>query len=362
MNESLKTYLPNKYFIFGSVFFWLAVHAIYAQIKFSALEGTGHAQSWLKIWWLISPWFFTWIGLTLLIHLLSRVVASLGLSLISRISMHFASMLILLVLYWLLSSFLYLILATQPLSGFWAFFANQVVNTFHLDILIYLCVLSLSSGIIFYDNHMRENLEVKRLQNALINEQLKTLRTQLNPHFLFNALNTVASLVRLKREKQAIQALSDLSFMLRKILENKNNRDVKIYDEVAFIKRYLAIQHMRFTDKLDVQLEIDENCMEIEIPNMLLQPLVENAVQHGSQLESNMNVIRLKISKNKHELNIKLTNTVAENDSHKGFGVGLTNTHERLMKIYANFKLEAKPLPGELFETILTIPLGDDGA
>jgi sensor histidine kinase YesM len=362
MNGFLKTFLPSKYFVFGSVCFWLAVHAIYALIKFRAIEGTERGQSWLEIWWLISPWFFIWIGLTLLIHTHSRIFANLSFSVMSTIAVHLVTMLILLTLYWLFSSFFFLLLTAQPLNGFWAFFYKQVMNTFHVDILIYLTVLSASTGMIFYDIHIRENMEVKRLQNALIHEQLKTLRTQLNPHFLFNALNTVASLVRLKREKQAIQALSDLSFMLRKVLENKNNRDVKIRDEVAFIKRYLAIQHMRFADKLDVQLQIDENCMDIEIPSMLLQPLVENAVQHGSQLESNMNVIRLTISKGSHQLNIKLTNKVAANDTHKGFGVGLTNTHERLMKIYANFTLTANPLPGELFETIVAIPLGGEGA
>lgn len=359
----MKAHLPSKYFVFASIFLGLAVHVIYAQIKFRALQDTNQAQSWLQIWWLISPWFFTWIGLTWLIHTHTRLVASLSLSVIGRIGIHLVTMVILLTLYWLLSSFFYLLLTAQPLiNEFWDYFYNQIINTFQVDVLIYLGVLSVSTGMIFYDIHMRENLEVKRLQNALINEQLKTLRTQLNPHFLFNALNTVASLVRLKREKQAIQALSDLSFMLRKVLENKNNRDVKIRDEVAFIKRYLAIQYMRFADKLDVKLQVDENCMDIEIPNMLLQPLVENAVQHGSQLESNMNVITLTISKDSHQLNIKLTNKVAANDIHEGFGLGLTNTHERLMKIYANFTLAAKPLPGELFETILAIPLGEDSA
>ncbi|MFT6899271.1 MAG: LytS/YehU family sensor histidine kinase [Paraglaciecola sp.] len=102
--------------------------------------------------------------------------------------------------------------------------------------------------------------------------------------------------------------------------------------------------------------------MDIELPNMLLQPLVENAVQHGSPLESNMCIIKLTISKVSHHLNIKLTNKVAKDDTHKGFGLGLTNAHERLMKIYPNFTLMAKPLAEELFKTIVAIPLGDDDA
>jgi LytS/YehU family sensor histidine kinase len=192
-------------------------------------------------------------------------------------------MLALLNLYWLLLSFFYLLMTAQPLNGFWVFFYNQIMNTFHLNVLIYLGMLSVHTCIISYDIHLRENMEIKCLQNALINEQHKTLRTQLNPHFLFNTLNTVASLVGFEPEKQAIETLSDRSFMLRKVLEHQNNRDVKIRDEVALNKRYLAIQYLRFVDKLDVQLQIDENCMGIELSNVLLQPLVANRVQHGSQ-------------------------------------------------------------------------------
>ncbi|MFQ3220174.1 MAG: LytS/YehU family sensor histidine kinase [Paraglaciecola sp.] len=102
--------------------------------------------------------------------------------------------------------------------------------------------------------------------------------------------------------------------------------------------------------------------MDIEIPDMLFQHLVENAVQHGSQLESNMNIIRLTISKDSHHLNIKLTNNVATNNIPKVFGLGLTNAHKRLMKMYPNFTLMAKPLPGKLFETIVAITLGDGDA
>ena len=179
---------------------------------------------------------------------------------------------------------------------------------------------------------------------------------------MFNTLNTIASLVRLKREKDAVNALSELSQMLRTILENKNNEDVRIKDEIAFINCYLSIQKMRFAEKLETKVTVAEDCLNIQIPNMLLHPLVENAVQHGSQLESNKNPLNLDIKRTHNELRVKLTNKVAHNEKHKGFGIGLTNTRARLSRLYSHFQLELNPINDDVFETLLAIPIGEQDA
>lgn len=362
MLDTVRRYLPSRYFNLGALFFWLSVQSVYNQIQYTALEGTERQIDWLNGWLLLSPWFFLWCLLTVAIYISIKIIASTDSRNSLRFIMHATVMCCLLVLYWLTSSFFYLLLSSEPLSGLNAYFIEQIKDTFQLDILIYLGVWFVCKGILLYATLMGEKLELKQLQNALINERLKTLHSQLNPHFLFNTLNTIASLVRLKREKEAVTALSELSQMLRRILENKNNDDVKVKEEISFIKSYLLIQKMRFSDKLESVINVDEDCLEIEIPNMLIHPLIENAVQHGSQLESNNNLVSLKISREEDQLVIKLTNKVVVDDKHMGFGIGLSHTRERLAKFYDNYQLDLNPDKNGMFETILSIPIGGRGA
>jgi hypothetical protein len=362
MLDNVLRYLPSRYFNLGTLFFWLSVQSVYNQIQYTALAGTDRQIDWLNGWFLLSPWFFLWCFLTVAIYVSIKIIASADSRDSLRFIMHSMVMCCLLVFYWLTSSFFYLLLASEPLSGFNAYVVQQIRGTFQLDILIYLGVWFVCKGILFYASLMGEKLEIKQLQNALINERLKTLHSQLNPHFLFNTLNTIASLVRLKREKEAVTALSELSQMLRSILENKNNDDVKVKEEISFIKSYLLIQKMRFSDKLESIINVDEDCLELEIPNMLIHPLVENAVQHGSQLESNNNLVSLNISRKHDQLVIKLTNKVVIDDKHMGFGIGLSHTQERLVKLYENYQLELNPDKNGMFETVLSIPIGGRGA
>lgn len=352
---------PNltKYFWLANITFWLAVLGIAVHVQWGAeLIIADKPRSWMHLWVLNSPWYLTWALLTAAIFSITRLNEQKNYSMRRKIVNHAAAAPLLLMAY-----FLFCVLCGQLLRGngvtqYWESLNFIVRSSTQIDLAIYAGVLTVSLGLRFYHQSMHEKYEVKRLQNLLIQEQLKALRSQLNPHFLFNTLNTIASLVRLKREKQAIYALAELSTMLRTILENKDQKNIRIRDEISFINSYLAIQKMRFADKLDTYIHAQSDCLEIEIPNMLLQPLVENAVQHGSQLESNQNPLSVEISRLDDNLKIVMINKVAQNDKHNGFGIGLSNTRERLEKLYGQFRLELSPLKEGLFETVLTIPVG----
>ncbi len=359
--EYRPSYL-NRYFWFANIFFWLAVHALFSHIQYGATVGTEKEISLIQTWVLMSPWFLSWIAVTSGIFLVIRVNEKPNVPLTNRVLSHVFWMVVMLFCYWAFCSLARVLLRDLGVDQFWNAFTHTLANSSQLDVFIYVGVLAAGLGIRFYHNAIQEGIELKRLHHALTQEQLKTLRSQLNPHFLFNALNTIASLVRLKREKDAVSALSELSLMLRKILENKNHSNIKVKDEVAFINSYLAIQKMRFADKLDTHISVQPDCLELAIPNMLLHPLVENAVQHGSQLESNRNPLNLEIRRDETELTVLLTNKVAKDDKHQGFGIGLTNTRERLARIYSHFRLELHPLKDDLFETHLAIPIGEQDA
>ncbi len=352
----------NRYFWFANVFFWLAVHALYTHIKYRALQQTVVEPNWIDIWISISPWFLLWIFITVFIFKLVIFLESTRIHFVGKVVLHTGVILGIMPLYWSLAHALIILFTDRTIDQFSHFLMRTITTNAQLDIIMYISVLAGAMAIRFYHNALQERLELKRLNHALTQEQLKTLRSQLNPHFLFNALNTIASLVRLKRDKDAVSALSALSVMLRKILETKNHDEITVKDEIAFINSYLAIQKMRFSEKLDTHINVQPDCLDLVIPNMLLHPLVENAVQHGSQLESNKNLLNLDITRSDKQLMVILTNKVAKNDQHEGFGIGLSNTRERLARLYSHFKLELHPLNDDLFETVLAIPIGGKDA
>ena len=357
MKSLFKESIPNKFFILSATMFWLAVHAIYAHLEYRAFEESEKALGWIQGWYELSPWFIAYIFLTVILYSLTKIIEQKDRSIFQKTLLHLCTMAVLLIFNWLSSTAVYFIIKSFDFSNFFPFLVNMLSTTIQLDLLIYFALLFVCIGLTSHERQIKEKLEFKNLQTALIDEQLKTLRSQLNPHFLFNALNTAVSLIRLKRDDDAVQALAELSSMLRKILEHKNDSNSKVKEEIAFIKNYLCIQQMRFSDKLDVKISVDDNCLDLDIPNMLLHPLVENAVQHGSQLESNRNLVDLDVSRKDDQLLVKLTNKVAENDEHKGFGIGVSNTRDRLAKMYKDYCLDLHPKQGGFFETTLIIPI-----
>ena len=104
---------------------------------------------------------------------------------------------------------------------------------------------------------------------------------QLNPHFLFNTLNGIAGLVRDQKNKQAVEMIAGLSDLLRYTLENAGKQEVPLREELDFLELYLDIQQMRFPDRLAVRIEVAPETLDALVPNLILQPLVENAIRHG---------------------------------------------------------------------------------
>jgi len=357
MMSLIKANKPSNFFVLSATLLWLAVHAVYSHLQYVAFEGNEGAPSWLVGWYELSPWFIVYIFVTVALYTFTKIIEGKDRPIWQRITLHLSTMVLLNVANWISSTALYFIITNVDFATFVPFVQQMLSTTIQLDLLIYLGLLSMSLGLCFHDKRIQEKIEFKNLQTALIDEQLNTLRTQLNPHFLFNALNTAVSLIRLKRDDEAVKALAELSSMLRKILEHKNNSGSKVKEEIAFIKNYLCIQQMRFSDKLDVKISVEDNCLELEIPNMLLHPLVENAVQHGSQLESNRNLVDLNVSRDGDQLLVKMTNRIAENDQHKGFGIGVSNTKDRLAKLYKDYRLDLCANRDGFFETTLSIPI-----
>ena len=186
--------------------------------------------------------------------------------------------------------------------------ANQTISeksTTNQRLLIYgllLVILLLSiSGYLMYNNMQR-----KRIANQLL--ALKSLRSQMNPHFIFNALNSVNHYISKQDERAANKYLSDFSKLMRSVLENSQEDFISLAEEIDILKLYLKLEHNRFSEKFDYEFTLDEslNKEQIQIPPMLVQPYVENAIWHGLRYRENKGFLSVKINKEQQQVFIEI--------------------------------------------------------
>jgi LytS/YehU family sensor histidine kinase len=181
-------------------------------------------------------------------------------------------------------------------------------------------------------------LKAQALEAQLRQAQLVALKQQLQPHFLFNSLNTIAMLVRNGESQQAVQMIAGLGELLRWSLSENAAQEVTLAEELEAARRYLAIEQYRFPDRLRVEVEVPEALLGAAAPNLVLQPLVENAVRHGIAKSSSASTVRIGAELQTTERGTELLLRVE--DDGDGFpsewrpGVGLGNTRERLSRLY----------------------------
>lgn len=201
------------------------------------------------------------------------------------------------------------------------------------------------------------NARASKIANQLL--ALKSLRSQMNPHFIFNALNSVNQFIAQHDERTANKFLSEFSRLMRLVMENSQEDFIPLYKEQEIISLYLKLEHYRFRDKFNYEIKIDEsiNLEAIEIPPMLLQPYIENAVWHGLRYKEQKGNLLLHLRKNGHGLQVEITDdgigreksaALKTANQRKQTSTGLKNIEERLMiinKVYkAKYHVEIQDL------------------
>jgi two-component system LytT family sensor kinase len=170
---------------------------------------------------------------------------------------------------------------------------------------------------------------------------------QLQPHFLFNTLHTIASLVRDGRGEAATSTIARLGELFRQTLGNLQRDEVPLREELSFIEAYLEIEQTRFSDRLTVRFEVDRGTLEAPVPNMSLQPLVENAIRHGIARDPSAGRIEIRARQHDGRLRIEVRNdgpAYAGNGHGPAGGVGLANTRARLSRLYGSgYRLDLAP-------------------
>jgi Histidine kinase len=240
----------------------------------------------------------------------------------------------------------------------WRYLFN--VNRFGIEILIYGFVFAMTGIIQFQFRAQREAIRSLELERQLSAAHLRALQMQLEPHFLFNTLNAITTLVELGRQRQAAEMLSHLNAILKATLVRTAPEKVPLSQELEIVENYLAIEQVRFADRLRLELKVDPNALDGLIPCFLLQPIVENAVRHGIAHCENEGFIEASVRRDGSRIHLCVRDTgSARSDMARpgGHGIGLKNTRERLALFYAgDHAMTAKSLVTGGFEVAITIP------
>jgi len=235
-----------------------------------------------------------------------------------------------------------------------------VLVNLHLSILIYMGVVGIWSAYSYYQRYRERELQASQLEARLAQSRLQVLKMQLHPHFLFNTLNAISELIY-KEPESADRMLTDLSDLLRLSFENLEVQEIPLKQELEFLEKYIEIEQMRFHDRLSINMRISPDTLDARVPNMILQPLVENAIKHGIAPRSAGGRIDINTTRSNGHLHIEVTDDglgVPFGDlENLPEGVGLSNTRGRLRHLYgAEHKLRLKNLEKGGLGVSLEIP------
>ncbi len=340
---------------------WTLIALLISTQLYLFLQDSGNALPWPKVFLIQLIVWYLWAAFTPVLLWLGRWVRIGGRQSILAIGFHLvfsvAWVLVFLVGYVIVFQFV----AEVPYSwqGFQATYKTFFLQLFHWDLIIYWSILGIGYAFDYYRQNRDRELQTVQLESQLVQAQLQALKMQLQPHFLFNTLNTIAGMVRVEEKAAAIQMLAGLSDLLRQALARKDQQEVSLEVEMDFLQRYLNIEAIRFRDQLALKVEVPEHLLAARVPSLLVQPLVENAFHHG--LAKKIGAGRLEITVQQHasELRFRIFNEGPPYQEHQtqGQGIGLQTTRQRLQQHFPDqHQLHIGNVEGGV-EVIVAIPL-----
>ena len=237
-------------------------------------------------------------------------------------------------------SFAYMVLRAlvgqwQSQAAFNDVFKPLLVKTWHFNLLIYWVIVTVSHAFDYYRKYREREFRASELEKRLVQAKLQALQMQLNPHFLFNTLHSISSLMH-KDVEAADRMIARLSDLLRAALEGAETQEVTLRQELELLQLYLSIEQIRFGNRLTVKMNIAPDTLEAQVPNLILQPLVENAIRHGIEPRARPGCIELLAHRQDGTLALVVSDDgggLGENGTIKE-GVGLSNTRARLRELY----------------------------
>lgn len=307
---------------------WTAVAVFFAsQTYLSYKYSGGQAHWWLVLKMNLVEWYLWGFLAPGIVWLARRFPLERG-RWVRGLTTHLLASVGLALLKWTLNNFLrrYLLGFSQSMS---------LIYGFHQNLVTYWIVVAATQGYLYYSRYREGELRTAQLSAQLAQAQLQALRMQLHPHFLFNTLNAISTLVH-KDPEVADRMIARLSDLLRLTLENIGVQEVRLAQELEFLERYLEIERMRFPDRLKVRMHIAPETLDARAPYLILQPLVENAIRHGIASRSTPGIVEVRAEHNDGKLILEVRDDgpgISPKLNPKD-GVGISSTRARLERLY----------------------------
>jgi two-component system, LytTR family, sensor kinase len=259
-----------------------------------------------------------------------------------------------------LNHFLNPLALSGRVPSWWYLAISALYERLHIGLIVYAAILGAGYTLASVKRLAMREAEAARLTAELSKAQLDALRRQMEPHFLFNTLNGIAGLVREHKNNAAVEMIAGLGDLLRRVLEGSNRQLVPLAEELSFLERYIEILSMRFGDRLKVIVDVPLELFGALVPGLILQPLVENAIQHGIGTRVEGGVIRVTAAESGGTLTLSVHNdgpVLPPGGLESSAGVGISNTRGRLSTLYgAACALEVRNHAMSGVETIVQVP------
>jgi signal transduction histidine kinase len=337
---------------------WAMLGLIYAgPIYFEVeAEGMGHA-AWRIFTWGILTWL-AWAPLTPAIVWLARRFSLVGETWLRSLVVHLPAFFLISAIHSAAATIINVTIKPFDNMGesptdFWPRFLSRMKGSFGSDLLIYGGVIGICYALDYYRKYREREFLATRLEAQLAQAQLDSLRMQLHPHFLFNTLNSIVGLVRDNKNQTAVNMLVGLSDLLRHTLDHSSEQEIELREEISFIKLYLSIQQMRFSDRLRISYDIHPATTNAMVPNLILQPLTENALRHGIGRSADSGVVGISSALEDGHLRLTVYDDGAglpdDWQLKSSAGIGLANTAARLQQLYDDdhqFDIRNRPAGG----------------
>jgi hypothetical protein len=347
--------------------FWTVLGLFYSSQLYLGLRMEGMNHSFLRIlaWQLLGCWY-GWVVLTPLILWLGKRFPIERASWKRNLPLHMAACALFAVVHSAVVVISTLVIRPYDVMSkprpFAEMFRGRLSSEFHLELIVYGMILGVGYAFSYYSRYRERELRASQLESQLAQAQLQALRMQLHPHFLFNTLNGIAGLVRDQKNKAAVSMIAGLSDLLRHTLENAGKQEVPLREELEFLELYLDIQQMRFPDRLNVQMSIAPEALDAQVPNLVLQPLVENAIRHGIAMRASSGTVGVSARPDDGLLEMKVYDDgpglqpqwrIEESE-----GIGLSNTRARLEQLYGErYRFDVQNRDEGGVEATIMIPL-----
>ena len=349
-----------------SALLWFTIALFDATQTVVVMHSEGMQHHWLSLFLTIFLSFLPWFAATPWVLQLSRRYPPTRLWPMSTWLIHLCACLAIGVVYsaWtagfqrVLNPYAY----TDP-KTFFQLWRSLFYNGILSHVILYALILMVGQMLDSRERIARQQTETARLNEALSRAQLDSLRRQIEPHFLFNTLNAIVGLVREQRNDAAVTMIAGLSDCLRRVLEGSERQQVTLGEEMEFLEKYLEIQKVRFGERLDVRVEVPPELYGAQVPSLILQPMVENAIKHGIAQRARGGCVWIGAVRSGGVLTLRVYNdgpTLPVDWETTRTGIGIPNVRNRLQSLYGEAcELQMKNRDGGV-EVSLSVPFREE--